>query len=645
MANDKTYDRHVNIWINGKEVINNISSIKKEMYNLTNEVGLATRGSKEYNEKAAELEKVNQILKEHRKNIAATGTAWDKIKGAASSSLGIITAGIGIAVGMFQSFKGIIESTDASSDRFAIAMGGVKEAINAASRAMATGNFKHFFRDIKDAVTEGQRYADTQDAIGDSARALALEEDRVASKILDLRIIQNDARKSDEERIKAGEKIERISQELADKRVVQAKKNFDNLMTNARFRTKLDDETIMGLLNQDAAYEKVFTTGKKYYDLAQEAKTASATRVLAINSETKNISDAEKAAAAIYSRWQNLTDANKDHLIEAQKAIGDAERSAKENIIRVITKTNSEKEKLDKDSTKKFKDNLKEKTKAEREAKVESAQIAADVEEYEKNLDENYFKRLDKKQEAERKAKVESAQIAADVEAYEKELDKNYFDRLDKKKKAQEDYDNELFAAKKELISNLGGLESALFDSQFANLDAKYKKDIAAAGDNADAKAKIDIKYNKKRNALLRKAAIADKLAALFSIGLDTAKGVVKALAELHPVLAALIIANGVANAAIVAAKPIPNYFKGGPTGRGGKYEPAGIIHKNEWVANADMVASPVIGPVIRALEEYRVNMPEYANGGGTGNECLRIRIWWCRSCLGWFESKTGSSY
>lgn len=36
MPNDKTYDRHVNIWINGKEVTNNISSIKKEMFNLTN---------------------------------------------------------------------------------------------------------------------------------------------------------------------------------------------------------------------------------------------------------------------------------------------------------------------------------------------------------------------------------------------------------------------------------------------------------------------------------------------------------------------------------------------------------------------------------------------------------------------------------
>ena len=55
MANDKTYDRHINIWINGKEVQNDISSIKKEMFNLTNETGQNYRGTDEYNQKGCRV--------------------------------------------------------------------------------------------------------------------------------------------------------------------------------------------------------------------------------------------------------------------------------------------------------------------------------------------------------------------------------------------------------------------------------------------------------------------------------------------------------------------------------------------------------------------------------------------------------------
>jgi hypothetical protein len=179
----------------------------------------------------------------------------------------------------------------------------------------------------------------------------------------------------------------------------------------------------------------------------------------------------------------------------------------------------------------------------------------------------------------------------------------------------------QLSAIKNAMVQGTTELAMTLYDRQFAKLDAQYKKDIAAAGDNAALKTKIDEDYNKKKSALSRKAAIAEKLSALFSIVLDTAKGAVNAASKVVTIpLIPWIIANGAIQAAIVAAKPVPQFAIGGYTRNGLKYEPAGIVHAGEWVANADMVASPQTGPIIQALEQYRVNsMPGYANGGGPG--------------------------
>lgn len=55
-------------------------------------------------------------------------------------------------------------------------------------------------------------------------------------------------------------------------------------------------------------------------------------------------------------------------------------------------------------------------------------------------------------------------------------------------------------------------------------------------------------------------------------------------------------------------------FADGGFTGRGGKYEPAGIVHKGEWVANQELVNSPITGPIIDALEGFRLK--GFADGG-----------------------------
>lgn len=55
-------------------------------------------------------------------------------------------------------------------------------------------------------------------------------------------------------------------------------------------------------------------------------------------------------------------------------------------------------------------------------------------------------------------------------------------------------------------------------------------------------------------------------------------------------------------------------FADGGYTGKGGKYQPAGIVHKGEWVANQELVTGAVTGPIIKMLEGVRLN--GYSDGG-----------------------------
>jgi len=59
-------------------------------------------------------------------------------------------------------------------------------------------------------------------------------------------------------------------------------------------------------------------------------------------------------------------------------------------------------------------------------------------------------------------------------------------------------------------------------------------------------------------------------------------------------------------------------FAEGGYTGDGGKYEPAGIVHKGEYVAPKHIVSSPAAQPHISALESMRVR--GYADGGFVTN-------------------------
>jgi len=99
----------------------------------------------------------------------------------------------------------------------------------------------------------------------------------------------------------------------------------------------------------------------------------------------------------------------------------------------------------------------------------------------------------------------------------------------------------------------------------------------------------------------LKKAAIAEKLAGIFSIAISTAEGVMDAMSKVITIpLVPWIIASGAIQAAIVAAQPIPQFALGGgvsgPT-LGLLGEAPGISKRNpEFIGTAKQLGLDKIG-------------------------------------------------
>lgn len=103
--------------------------------------------------------------------------------------------------------------------------------------------------------------------------------------------------------------------------------------------------------------------------------------------------------------------------------------------------------------------------------------------------------------------------------------------------------------------------------AKLQNLQAQTNNELAIAGDNEAAKVRIQNEADRKAAKIKKKQAIAEKAQALFSIALQTAIGVAKAVAE-SPITfglpwSAFALANGAIQAALVLARPIPAYAKG----------------------------------------------------------------------------------
>lgn len=438
---------------------------------------------------------INKLTEELKKAESAIGNNTRSV-GNYTGALKKFGTGLLAATGFTAGFagalkigEGIIESTDALSDKFRITLSGWAGGFSAIARAIANNDFKNFFQNVKDAIAEGQRYAATQENIDDSMRAMKLRVSEGETAILNLRNEQAKATKTDKEKVEIGKQIQTILETNAEARTKLAEAQLKNDIQDAAFIAHTSPSLVKAYLEQDKATLSTVAAGKKYnqllIDLAGTVNTIStgtSNATIVDEEAAKAIQekiDAMGPAAAAYGGLakglESITDAQKDKLVSDYEAIEVAKQSAIN--LRVTSKT--------------FTALAREEKKALADKKDENEAYGNWLLGHEEYLEEQKEKTWD---EGTKYADLLFEQNKKRAEAEWEIVQEN--ER--KKAKAVKDAEEEKKAIIDDSFAAVSGSLNTLADLYEAN----KQRELSAAGDNAVKREEIERKYAKKQQIL-----------------------------------------------------------------------------------------------------------------------------------------------
>ena len=172
------------------------------------------------------------------------------------------------------------------------------------------------------------------------------------------------------------------------------------------------------------------------------------------------------------------------------------------------------------------------------------------------------------------------------------------------------------------LLSSASQLFSAMQSRETAQVDAKYKKLLAAAKKQGKSTTKLEEQQEAEKAAIKKKYADRQFKIQVLQIVANTAQAIAKTAGELGYPLAIPFIAIAAATGAmqLAAAKAAQNEAAGlysggysddyqeGYTRKGDPRKQAGVIpvHQNEFVANHHAVANPQLRPVLDVIDRHQ---------------------------------------
>lgn len=571
-----------------------------------------------------DIEKYNKKIQEAKLNLQEYEQAGLKVEKSGNSmltslkswALGFATVSLAV-----EGFKKIIQSTDSLSDKFEATLNGWKEGFASMARAIANNDFENFFKNVKSAVQEGQRYSEMEDKIGDSARAMKIRIAENETALKKLREVQNDASKSNKETLKSGLEAERIVKANAEDRLKLAQMIYDNEIKNAAEISKQDEATVKRFLQQEPMLMRQIEIGLKYNELIKERNKISLDTgggilgpdlQAALANQIKI--DALGTEAAAYGELaiglNNIIDVQKEKIASDLEGIEVAKQSAinlrvSSRVDAMIAKDlkGSSKEKLD--VIKQFFEDWERETEIDIKKRTELNKKATDKEkadiesewqfglkqgkllfaQNQKQAKDNWGLMLDneekiKKEEDEAsKAKIEAFKLAADTVM--KLMDDIYANNVADAQRRRELLDTQIAEIQNEVET-----EVALYQSgHAANIESK-KNELAELKKQRD-------EALKKEEAAVKAQKAFDTISQMSSL-ITASANIYKSLSKLGPVGIGISIATiatmfGAFLAAKAQASKVAGFAKGGWTGEGSERDStgervAGVVHEREFV-------------------------------------------------------------
>lgn len=556
-----------------------LNDLKKALGQTQKELSRMATTDPGYAQKLADYQKLKDAVNEHtllmRGEMSATGKLIDMAKGLLPAF-----GWAAIGAGAVMAFNKIKDSTDTLSTQWEIFIGGLNQATNEFWRTLATGDWSNFIGRMKEAIEVGREYAATLDDLEEKSRALRIIEADARAKELELEIKLRNKTLSREERIKAGEERIQLERDLAAKRTALAQEEYDNELRKTMQETKLSKEqleTVMRDFNSmDKAEAKRFLQLQKNYEstlqLSEKFKVAQSRAGISENPYSKQLEDQQRIlnsfpesirlyAIAVKGQGET-TDPQLNKTTEAWVKLKEAQNSAVENIPRVITQVNSLLAGENNVNTKAGKDMI---------DKVNAALIP----ETEDGSDMDWVLR----------------QVQAEAEAFaaRKREQEEWTAFMDQQVNARLN----ILAQELKIEKEMAEAKQMLHDEQIKNAVESTMAAVEHADTIEEAGKAIINSIRSQVRAYLAEAIVIAALKALKNV----------------PFPFSIIAASAAGAAAtFLFNKLIPAFHAGGDTGPGGKYEPAGIVHKREYVIPSEGTENPGLRPIIDLMEIARRN-------------------------------------
>lgn len=162
-----------------------------------------------------------------------------------------------------------------------------------------------------------------------------------------------------------------------------------------------------------------------------------------------------------------------------------------------------------------------------------------------------------------------------------------------------------------EYLNSVGSIVNGLGEMFSDQKDAELEK----AGDNAAQKEAIERKYAKKQQAVAKGQAAISAAQAILQLWAQPSVIPEPANSIFKGIQAAIIVGTTAAQIKKINAQ---QFYTGGYTAPGTKYQPAGIVHAGEFVASQEAVQNPTVKPFLDMINiaqkngtTRRLNLPQ----------------------------------
>lgn len=192
------------------------------------------------------------------------------VKGSFGGIIGVVGAGVSsVAI-----FKGIIESTNLTADKFAEMMQETKSATDAFFKSIATGDFSNLIDNMYEAIKLGEEYYRIMDDLGDRKNSMNILDAKSRIEYLENEKVLNDVNASQKDRISAANRMIEIEKENAERRKQIYKDEIDAKLNYYGKLNKLDKEKLKDMLENYPDFAEKFSKSFELMNLEGRARAA-----------------------------------------------------------------------------------------------------------------------------------------------------------------------------------------------------------------------------------------------------------------------------------------------------------------------------------------------------------------------------------